>query len=79
MKRILILLLYIIGTFHIANAQQIANLTKENAWQIVQEKIVGNKKDSVNVYVSNAIVKANSAIRVPWFIKIKSVDLQNCS
>ncbi len=33
MKRILILLLYIIGTFHIANAQQIANLTKENAWQ----------------------------------------------
>jgi len=62
MKRILILLLYIIGTFHIANAQQIANLTKENAWQIVQEKIVGNKKDSVNVYVSNSIVKANSAI-----------------
>lgn len=62
MKLLLLLLLLEFKPLCIVHAQSVRTLTQEQAWSIVQNEILGKKIDSINVYVSKEIVKANNFV-----------------
>lgn len=63
MKRIF-LFLVLMSVTAVNAASQSVTLTQSQAWDIVKQQILENDLSNVNVYVSDAIVNANSEIEV---------------
>lgn len=64
MKKSILFILMLVAIVGQTSAQNIRSLTKEQAWEIVKEKILANNLDGVNVSVLNTVVKANAEIEV---------------
>ena len=61
MRKIILALLIVFFTPN-SQAQHRVQIKQNEAWNIVEKEVIGNRKDSVNVFMSNSIIKANHSV-----------------